>query len=97
VKKDRAVARDRALPDLAETAAAVETAVAAQIPVAVVVKVMAAVPAATTEVETEEEKTENRMLTETVKPDIGRVLNNFLDSSYNQLDAFKTQLGLISQ
>jgi hypothetical protein len=36
-----------------------------------------------------------RMLGETNKSDITRVLTNLLDGSYNHLDAFNTQLGLI--
>jgi hypothetical protein len=36
-----------------------------------------------------------RMLTQTEKTDIKRVLSNLLDGSYNHLDAFNTQLGLI--
>ena len=38
-----------------------------------------------------------RMLEETDKADIERVLSNLLDGSYNHLDAFNTQLGLIPQ
>ena len=38
-----------------------------------------------------------RMQTETEKADIKRVLSNLLDGSYNHLDAFNTQLGLITQ
>ena len=38
-----------------------------------------------------------RMLDETDKADIERVLSNLLDGSYNHLDAFNTQLGLIPQ
>ncbi len=38
-----------------------------------------------------------RMLTETEKADIIRVLSNLLDGSNNHLDAFNTQLGLIPQ
>ena len=38
-----------------------------------------------------------RMLTQTEKADIKRVLSNLLDGSYNHLDAFNTQLGLIPQ
>ncbi len=38
-----------------------------------------------------------RMLEETYKADIERVLSNLLDGSYNHLDAFNTQLGLIPQ
>ena len=35
-----------------------------------------------------------RMLGETDKNDITRVLNNLLDGSYNHLDAFETHLGI---
>ena len=35
------------------------------------------------------------MLTQTERTDIKRVLSNLLDGSYNHLDAFNTQLGLI--
>lgn len=35
-----------------------------------------------------------RMLGETDKDDITRVLNNLLDGSYNHLDAFETHLGI---
>jgi len=38
-----------------------------------------------------------RMLGETDKADIQRVLSNLLDGSENHLDAFNTQLGVISQ
>ncbi|MBW2428627.1 MAG: DUF2202 domain-containing protein [Deltaproteobacteria bacterium] len=38
-----------------------------------------------------------RMLEETDNADIKRVLSNLLNGSYNHLDAFKTQLGLIPQ
>lgn len=38
-----------------------------------------------------------RMQTQTEKADIKRVLSNLLDGSYNHLDAFNTQLGLIPQ
>jgi len=38
-----------------------------------------------------------RMLEETVKPDIIRVLSNLLDGSNKHLDAFNTQLELIPQ
>ena len=38
-----------------------------------------------------------RMLTQTEKTDIKRVLSNLLAGSYNHLDAFNTQLGLIPQ
>jgi len=38
-----------------------------------------------------------RMLEDTDKADIQRVLSNLLDGSYNHLDAFNTQLGLIPQ
>ncbi len=38
-----------------------------------------------------------RMLEETKKNDIQRVLSNLLDGSNNHLDAFNTQLGLIPQ
>jgi hypothetical protein len=36
-----------------------------------------------------------RMLEETDKADIKRVLSNLLNGSYNHLDAFNTQLGLM--
>jgi hypothetical protein len=38
-----------------------------------------------------------RMQEETDKTDIGRVLSNLLDGSYNHLEAFKTQLGIFTQ
>jgi len=38
-----------------------------------------------------------RMLTETDKSDIERVLSNLLDGSNNHLDAFNTQLGIVPQ
>lgn len=38
-----------------------------------------------------------RMLRETRKADIERVLSNLLNGSYNHLDAFNTQLGMIPQ